>query len=105
MGNEEWLRTFVFLLKFNTSKVSEIAEKIGDDRKPWKGKDCVLLPVTGDYDMVAIAYEGTTEDALVYAAYLTKTKRYTVCSTLTGFRDDEFSYASGLVTVDPHKKG
>lgn len=65
----------------------------------------MFLPVTGDFDMVVTAHDGTTEDALVYAAYLAKTGRYTVCSTLTGFREIEFRYACGLETEDPHKKG
>jgi hypothetical protein len=104
MGNEEWPRTFVFLLKFNTTKVDEIAKNIGADRLKWSHGECVFLPVTGDFDMVVTAHDGTTEDALVYAAYLTNTTRYTVCSTLTGFREKEFRFAAGLDDEDPHKK-
>jgi hypothetical protein len=106
MGNEEWLRTFVFLLKFKTSDMKEIGGKLSEDRAKWgEKKECVFLPVTGDFDMVVLAYGGTTEDALVYGAYLAGTPRYTVCSTLTGFDEREFRFAVGLLTEDPHKKG
>ena len=105
MGNEEWPRTFVFLLKFNTTDVKEIAQNIPADRLKWKHGECVFMPVTGDFDMVIIGHDGTMEDALVFAAYLTNTTRYTVCSTLTAFKESEFRYASGLDTEDPHRKG
>lgn len=106
MGNEEWKRTFVFLLKFKTTDVKEIARNMAADRAKWGSeRECAFLPVTGDFDMVVTAYEGTTEDALVFAAYLASTPRYTVCSTLTGFRQAEFRYAAGLDGEDPHKKG
>jgi hypothetical protein len=103
----QWQRKFVFLLKFNTTRLADIASSIDADQKAWDpsaAKSCVLIPVSGEYDMVAIAYEGTEDDALKYANYLNKTKRYTVVSTLTGFTHDEFDYASGLSGVDPHRK-
>lgn len=99
---DEWPRTFVFLLKFNTTNLKEIPDKIGHDRAQWKG-DCKFVIVTGDYDAVAIADNGTTEEALVYASYLTGTKRYTVCSTLMAFQENEFRYATGT-GEDPHRK-
>jgi len=106
MADKEWLRTFVFLLKFKTTDLKEIARKLGEDRAKWgSGRECVFLPVTGDFDMVVTAHNGTTEDALVYGAYLASTPRYTVCSTLTGFDEREFLFATGLLTEDPHKKG
>ncbi len=102
---EEWKRTFVFLLKFNTTNVKEIAEKIATDKAKWTPGACEFMPVSGEYDVVVLAREGLTEDALKFAAYLTNTKRYTVASTLTVFGEDEFDYATGVTTVDPHRKG
>ena len=105
MGDLEWKRTFVFLLKFNTTKVSEIAVKLDDDRKAWGPQECVLLPVAGDYDMVAMATRAPWRTPSSMGPTSPHTKRYTVCSMLTGFEEDEFRYASGVDTVDPHKKG
>ena len=94
---------FVFLLKFNSTDVTDIANKFTTDQQHWAGDKCTFLPVTGQYDVVALAAGGTETDALNYALYLTKTGRYRT-TTLNVFSLAEFSAAAIPKGEDPKKR-
>jgi uncharacterized protein with GYD domain len=94
---------FVFLLKFNKSDLADIAKKLQADQDHWAGSSCTFTPVAGEYDMIALAEDGTEADALNYAVYLTKTGRYRT-TTLTAFSLDEFVAAVNPKEDDPKRR-
>jgi uncharacterized protein with GYD domain len=101
---DEPKRDFIFLLKFNNTDVKWIAENIEDDMQYWKGESFRCLPVTGEYDAVVLAENGTMLDALRFALRLTSTGRYTT-TTLPAFQLQEFEVEAGACPVpDPHRK-
>lgn len=96
-------RDFVFLLRFNISDLKEINTKLDTDCDHWAGAKCTFTPVTGEYDMVVHAAGGTLQEALNYAAYLTKTGRWKT-TTLMAFSLGEFWAAADPELPVPNRR-